>query len=261
MTFRDHFSRQASTYAAYRPHYPEALFDHLAALVPRHELAWDCATGSGQAALGLAPHFTRVIATDASAAQIAHATPHPRVEYRVAPAEASGLEAASVDLVTVAQALHWFDVDAFYAEVRRVLAPGGALAVSVYGDVELDDPELDYTVRDFNHGTVGRYWPPERALVDTSYTTLPFPFARVATPTFTLEQRWTLAELAGYLRSWSATTRYIAAHGHDPLPDLERMLAASWGDPERRRRVRWPFTLLVGVADERRKLQPQRRRG
>jgi len=248
LTFPDHFSARAAAYAAYRPDYPAALFAYLAGLVARHHLAWDCATGSGQAALGLAPHFTRVVATDASAAQLAHARPHPRVEYHVALADASGLAAGSADLVTVAQALHWLDLDAFYAEARRVLAPGGALAVWTYGDCVLREPALDRVVGRYNEETVGPYWMPERQLVREGYRTLPFPFREVDAPAFTLERAWTVAELAGYLRSWSATSRYVAARGHDPVNEVEAELQALWGGAERRHLVRWPLTLRVGYA-------------
>jgi SAM-dependent methyltransferase len=249
LTYRDHFSRQAAAYAAYRPDYPDALFAYVAGLAPRHELAWDCATGSGQAALGLAPYFTRVLATDASAAQIAHALPHPRVEYLVAPAEASRLPAGTVDLITVAQALHWFDVDAFYAEARRVLAPGGVLAVWTYGNCVLDDPAVERVVHRYSHETVGPYWPAERRLVDDGYRTIPFPFREVAPPPFVLERVWTLAELTGYLRSWSATARYAAAHGRDPVTEIEPELGAAWGDPDTRRLVRWPLTVRAGSGE------------
>lgn len=221
----------------------------MAGLVPRHDLAWDCATGSGQAAVGLAAHFARVVATDASAAQVAHAVPHPRVEYRVAPSEASGLAGGSADLVVVAQALHWFDVHAFYGEVRRVLAPGGALAVWTYGECTLDDAALQRVLRHYARETVGPWWPPQRQLVDTGCRTIPFPFREIAAPAFALEQEWTVAELAGYLRTWSATTRYVAAHGTDPVADVEAELRAGWGDPGARRRVRWQLALRAGYAD------------
>jgi SAM-dependent methyltransferase len=247
VTFADHFSGRAAAYAAYRPDYPAALFAYLAGLLPRHRLAWDCATGSGQAALGLATHFARVVATDASAAQLAHARPHPRVEYRVALAEASGLAAGSADLVTVAQALHWLDLDAFYAEARRVLAPDGTLAVWTYGDCVLGEPALDRVVGRYNEETVGSYWTPERQLVRDGYRTLPFPFREVDPPAFTLERTWTVAELAGYLRTWSATSRYVAARGHDPVDDVEAELRSAWGGAERRP-VRWPLALRVGYA-------------
>jgi SAM-dependent methyltransferase len=243
-TFQDHFSARAEQYAACRPGYPAELFAFLADVAPDRRLAWDCATGSGQAALGLAEHFARVVATDASASQIAHAEPHARVAYHVAPAEASGLTDASVDLVTVAQALHWFDVDAFHAEARRVLVPGGVVAVWSYGGVTFDEPAIAALVRRFARETVGPYWPPERRLVDDGYRTIAFPFAELAAPSFTLAQRWTLVELAGYLRTWSATARYVAAHGHDPVDALEAALREPWGDATRT--VRWPLALRVG---------------
>jgi SAM-dependent methyltransferase len=244
-TFRDHFSVQAAAYAAFRPTYPDALLDWVAALAPGRDLAWDCATGSGQAARALASRFARVHATDASRAQLAHAVAHPGVSYAVAPAERSGLASASVDLVTVAQALHWFDVDRFYAEVRRVLRPGGALAAWSYGDLRTGDAGLDAHLHRFAHETLAPCWPPERAHVDDGYRTLPFPFREVAPPPFAIEQRWTLAELAGYLRSWSGTLRWQAAHGADPVAPLEAELRALWGDAERRL-LWWPIAVRAG---------------
>jgi len=246
-TFKDHFSRLAATYAAYRPVQPLAVLEWAASLVPRRAVAWDCATGNGQAACGLAPFFDRVIATDASAAQIAQATPHARVEYRVAPAEASGLADASVDLVSVAQALHWFDLDAFYREVRRVLAPGGALAVWSYMDPHVVDvPDVDAAFGRFAYGTLGAYWPPERRLVEEGYRTVAFPFDEVAAPPFDLTVRWTLDELAGYLRSWSATARYVDAHGADPVATFVDEVRGTWGDAEMRHAIRWRYAIRAG---------------
>ena len=180
--FKDHFSGHAATYSMFRPTYPRRLFEWLAETAPRRERAWDAGTGSGQAAVGLAEHFACVVGTDASAAQVGHATPHPRVEYRVAPAEASGLPEGWADLVTVAQALHWFDLPRFFGEARRVLAPDGLLAVWCYGDCRLDDPAVDRIVHRYNRDTVEDYWPPERDLVLAEYRPIPFPFAEVATP-------------------------------------------------------------------------------
>jgi SAM-dependent methyltransferase len=245
-TFSDHFAPVAASYADFRPTYPQALFAWLASVVARHELAWDCAAGSGQASVDLATHFTQVVATDASPAQIGAALPHPRIEYRVAPAESSGLADASVDLITVAQALHWFDLPGFYDEVRRVLRPTGALAVWTYGVLTVEGAAVDELVQRFYHDTVGPYWPAERRHVEDGYRSLPFPFAEIAPPPFSMAASWTLAELLGYFRSWSATGRFIAANGRDPVAALERQLTPLWGAPDRRRLVTWPLSLRVG---------------
>jgi len=245
-TFKDHFAPVAASYVDFRPHYPPALFAWLATLAPRRDLAWDCAAGSGQASSDLAAHFARVVATDASPAQIDAASPHPRIEYRVAPAEASGLPDASVDLVTVAQALHWFDLTGFYAEVRRVRRPGGVLAVWTYGVLTVAGAEVDALVQRFYHDTVGPYWPPERAHVENGYRSLPFPFVEIAAPPFAMEASWTLPQLLGYFRSWSATGRFAAANGCDPVTLLEEQLAPLWGEEGQGRKVIWPLSLRVG---------------
>jgi len=155
-TFKDHFSGHAADYAKFRPNYPPKLFDHLASISPQRELAWDCATGSGQAAVGLAEHFAKVIATDASAQQIESAQPHPSISYRVAPSEASGIDPDSVDLILVAQALHWFDMDRFFTEAKRVSKKGGILAVSTYTHVS-SNPEIDAFLSKFYRETTGPY--------------------------------------------------------------------------------------------------------
>ena len=180
-SFKDHFSAHASAYARYRPRYPEALFAYLASLCPAHDLAWDCATGNGQAARSLTEHFARVVATDASADQLAHAAPHEQITYHVAPAAQSPLASHSADLVTVAQALHWLDLDAFYAEVRRVLKPGGVLAVWTYGLLRIN-PAVDAVIQRLYTDIVGAYWPPERRHVEDGYRALAFPFDAIEPP-------------------------------------------------------------------------------
>ena len=191
--------------------------------------------------------FDRVIATDSSAQQLAHARPHARVHYRVATAEASGLPDGSADLVTVAQALHWFDRDRFYAEARRVLAPRAVLAVWSYGDPIVEDgAAIDAALQHFNLQVLGRYWPSGRGLVGEGYRRIPFPFAELPAPSFVLERTWTLGELARYLRSWSARQQYVAMHGTDPVTPFERSLVSLWGSPETTRVLRWPLTLRVG---------------
>ena len=183
MTFKDRFSAHASDYARFRPHYPRALFAYLADIASERECAWDCATGNGQAAVALGEFFHHVIATDASENQVANGQPHDRVTYRVASAEQSGLPKASVDLVTVAQALHWFDREAFFAEAQRVLKPHGVLAVWCYNLFRIA-PEIDRLVETFYRETVGPYWDFERRLVETGYRTIEFPFAELSTARF-----------------------------------------------------------------------------
>lgn len=246
MTFKDHFSTSPSSYAQYRPRYPRPLFDFVSDLCEHHRVAWDCATGNGQAAVELARDFDHVIATDASEKQIAHAVPHVGVAYRVAPAETSGLADASVDLVTVAQALHWFDLDRFYAEVRRVTIPGSIVAAWSYGDPVLDDPALDLLLQQFNHETVGVYWPVERHAVGEGYRQLPFPFDVVPTPALMLEAAWTLPELEGYLRTWSAVTAYQGDHGVDPVAAFAVELGKRWGVGRATCTIRWPLVILAG---------------
>ncbi|PYP57535.1 MAG: SAM-dependent methyltransferase [Gemmatimonadetes bacterium] len=235
----------APAYAAFRPRYPAALFAALARYAPGRHMAWDCATGSGQAAIGLAEHFEQVVATDASAAQLAAALAHPRVRYGQATADASGLPPRSVELVTIAQALHWVDRPAFYAEARRVLVPDGVVAAWCYGLVELG-AGLDEPVHAFYEQTVGPYWPPERALVDSGYRTVDFPFAELPLPAVTMEAEVTLEELGGYLGTWSAVLRYRAARGHDPVAPLLDRLGPEWGGPKRRRTARWALAIRVG---------------
>jgi SAM-dependent methyltransferase len=243
--FKDHFSVLAKDYARFRPHYPDSLFADLAALSPGRDLAWDCATGNGQAARGLASWFREVVATDASAEQIAQARGPANVRFAVAPAEASGLPGASVDLLLVAQAAHWFDLAAFYAEAGRVLRPGGVLALLTYSGVRVD-AGLDPVLRDFHHGLLGPYWPPERAHVERDYRDLPFPWTEIPFPPQEMTADWTLDELLGYLGTWSATRAYREQRGEDPLPALRARLVPGWGAPEARRTVRWPLPVRIG---------------
>ncbi|HXV86427.1 MAG TPA: class I SAM-dependent methyltransferase [Gemmatimonadales bacterium] len=245
-TFADHFSRVAGAYAEHRPRYPPELFAWLASLAPGRSLAWDCATGNGQAAAGLAGHFARVIATDASADQLAAARPTPGVEYRVARSEQSGLESATADLVTVAQALHWFDLPAFYAEVRRVLVGEGVVAAWTYRGATLNHPQLTGAVERFMLETVGPYWPSERWFVQSGYQTLPFPFKEIAAPPFVMQAQWTMDQLVAYVGTWSAVGRYRDVTGRDPLPLLVADLSASWGPPGDSRLVTWPVNLRAG---------------
>lgn len=243
--FADHFARVAAAYADFRPTYPAALLAWLASLAPARDLCWDCACGTGQASLELARHFAQVIATDASARQIAAAPAHPKIEFRVAPAESSGLPGASADLITVAQGLHWFHLDRFYAEARRVAKPGGVLAAWTYGIVNVEGEAIDAAVQHFRLDIVGPYWPPERRHVDDGYRSLPFPFPEVAAPPFSMTAFWTLPEFLGYLRTWSSTARFVSARGFDPVETLAAELGPLWGAPALRRTITWPLALRV----------------
>jgi ubiquinone/menaquinone biosynthesis C-methylase UbiE len=209
-SFKDHFSRIAGSYATFRPHYPEELFAHLAGLCAQCDLAVDCGTGNGQAAIRLAAHFAKVVAIDPSAEQIAAAIAHERVLYAVVPAERMPVDDKSADLITAAAAAHWFPHDAFHAEVRRVLKPGGIVALWTY----------------------------------SAYRELPFPFRDLPLPTMDIRMTWSLEHFIGYLGTWSAVERYRSAHGTDPIDLVRNDLRAAWGEGERP--VRWPLAMRVG---------------
>lgn len=243
--FKDHFSGHAAAYADARPRYPDALFEWLATLSAEHDTAWDCGTGNGQAALGLAMHYQQVIATDPSREQIENAFPHERVNYRVASAEAPELEPCYIDLVTVAQAAHWFDRPKFYAQVRRVLKPGGAIAMWCYGVCSIM-PEIDALLRDFYDDTVGPYWPPERRLIDEAYRTIEFPFREFTQPAFSMQQRWNLKQFLAYLDTWSAVQRYIRQNGGNPVREFGEQLSGIWGLSNHQRPISWPLHLRAG---------------
>jgi SAM-dependent methyltransferase len=244
-SFPDHFSGHAELYRRYRPTYPPELYAWLAGLVARRDVAWDCATGSGQAAVGLAGHFASVVATDASTEQVRHARTHPAVRYVLAAAEHAPLADASVDLVAVAQAVHWFDFRAFYREARRVTRPGALLAVWTYSLVRAD-PAVDAVVDWFYTEVVGSYWPPERIHVHEHYERLPFPFEEVEAPVFDMRPRWTRADLLAQLTTWSSVNRYRRERGEDPLALLEPRLARAWPGADEVRTLSWPISLRVG---------------
>ena len=218
-SFQDHFTDHADRHKTYRPTYPENLYSYLATLVATHDLTWDCVTGNGQAALALVPFFWSVVATDASPRQIALTRPHDRVTYLVAPAERTPLAAASVDLVTVALALHWLDHDRFFAEVRHVVRPGAVLACWTY-HLQLVSPEVDAVVHKLYAEVLGPYWPPEIRHIEDGYCSLPFPFDEITAPPFRLVQTWDRNRLAAYMGTWSGSQRYSKATGRDPLGEV-----------------------------------------
>lgn len=239
--FKDHFSGHAGDYAAHRPRYPDSLFEFLSSLAPSREIAWDCGTGNGQAARSLAPYFKKVIATDASAEQVASAPAADGVEYRVAPAESSELETESIDLITVAQALHWFEIDAFFDEAKRVLKAGGILAVWCYERCRIDDSVNDVIERVF--AEVEPYWPPERDIVESGYRSIRLPFDPIEAPPFFMRVSWTAEAMLGYMQTWSASRRYHDACGSEATAPHAQKLRQAWGEGERT--VAWPLRLKI----------------
>jgi len=244
--FKDHFSTCSGHYALYRPTYPDELFQFLASVVENHSVAWDCATGSGQVAIALADYFPEVIASDASRSQIAAALRHPRVDYRVASAEQSGLAENSIDLLTVGQAFHWFDEAAFLLEARRVLKPSGVLAIWCYEICQAgtkSDAIVDVLYKDI----VGEYWPAERVMIEQAYSHVDLPGVAVAVPAFEMSMNWRVEDMLGYLRTWSACRRYESEKGSDPVSLVAAELAAVWGAEARR--VIWPLRIKASRAN------------
>jgi SAM-dependent methyltransferase len=243
--FKDHFSGHSGSYARARPVYPEALFDWLAGLPGRRDAAWDCGTGTGQAARSLARRFSRVIATDASANQVSKADRAGGILYAAAPAERAPLRDRSVDLITVAQALHWFDLPAFFAETARVGRPGGAFAAWTYGNSYVTEA-VDRAYFRLYRDIVGAYWPPERDHVEDGYARIVPPFEPIAAPDFAIRAQWDMDGYLAYLGTWSAVQYYRKANGSDPLDLIREELARAWGDPALARAITWPLTIKAG---------------
>jgi hypothetical protein len=245
MTWKDNFSKQADIYAKYRPQYPKELYDFLASQVFQKKVAWDCGTGNGQVATQLAAVFEQVIATDASVSQLAYATSLPNLKYRVATAERSGLAANSVNLITVAQAIHWFDVEKFYKEVRRVATEEAIIAVWGYGLLTIS-AAIDKLLHRLYSDILGTYWDMERRHLDLAYQTIPFPFATLEAPAFVMQASWNLAHLLGYLNTWSSVQKFIAVNHTNPLAKIESDLQQVWGKVQLPRQVQWEIYLKVG---------------
>lgn len=239
----DRFSDHADLYAQYRIDYPDELYKFVLRSVPNRTAAWDCATGNGQVAGALANQFTQVEATDISETQLLLAVQKPNIHYQISPAERTPFADHAFDLVTVAQALHWFDVDAFHREVRRIAKPGGVIAEWGYGLVHISD-DLDPLVLDFYRNRIGPYWDPQRRHIDDQYATLPFPFADVQRAEFIVRRQWSLERFLNYLRTWSAVRQYIHENEEDPVTGLGEELVTRWGEGDRD--VWFPVFLRMG---------------
>lgn len=241
MKFQDYFSKQAAIYSKARPTYPRELFQYLANIAPSNERCWDCATGNGQAAISLSENFKQVIATDGSEMQIINAARRANIEYHVATAEQSGLDNASIDLITVATAAHWFNLDLFYTEAQRVAKANGILAVWTYSEAKIS-PEIDAIVEWFMYTYLKDYWPDGRWFVRNKYQTLPFPFKIIETPAFECKVEWNRAQWLNYVMSWSAYTNYEQKKNNSPLPELELALEKYWNAAETKN-IQWPLHL------------------
>jgi SAM-dependent methyltransferase len=243
--FQDYFSASATGYALHRPNYPAQAIEFLAGLCSQTNTAWDCGCGSGQLSVLLAERFQRVIATDPSAAQLANAKQHPGVEYRLGSAEASGLPDGCADLAVAAQAAHWFDLPAYYAEVRRVTKPGGVVALITYGNM-VTDANVFGVLQNFYKNITGPYWPPGRKHVEDGYRSFAFPFEELQAPRLEIRREWDLAAMLGYVDTWSATTALRQAKGDAPVEQFRRDLAEVWGAKETVHVIRWPLSIRLG---------------
>ncbi len=244
--FKDYFSGASEDYALYRPHYPAELFTYLASLTGCHETAWDCATGTGQTAQNLSSLYQTVIATDASQTQLAQArhllAEIENINFKIARAENTGIASNSVDLVTVSQALHWFDLEGFSAEVDRVLKPGGVLAVWAY-DLMAITPAIDDVVAYLYHTVLDGYWPVERKMIENGYRDIKFPFKEIQSPVFNMQQQWDLSQLTGYLHTWSSVRKQLQTTDDDLVKTELRNISALWGAAEKPQTITWPLVL------------------
>jgi ubiquinone/menaquinone biosynthesis C-methylase UbiE len=243
-TTKDYFSKQAQDYAKYRPNYPVELFQYLSSLTNEHEIAWDCATGNGQAAIQLAKFYTKVIATDLSAKQIEHATQNDKVTFYQADCEHSGLADHSIDIITAAQAAHWFNMSLFEEECRRVIKPNGIVAFWMYNLFRIN-PEIDAIIDDYYWNILKGYWPEGRENIDQEYKNVNLNLERLNVPLFEMEKEWDFDQVIGYLSSWSSLQNYVKINNSNPIDIIKQSLAKAWGELDDTKEVSWPMKLKV----------------
>ena len=241
----DHFSKQAKEYSQYRPNYPNELYKFLLSCVKERNTVWDCATGNGQAAIALSEYFDKVIATDLSLSQLKHAVEKSNINYYESVAESTPIKSDSINLITIAQALHWFNFNDFYKEVYRVGKTDGIIAAWCYGQCTVSK-EVDEICNYFFHDVLKEFWPKQSTFIREEYKTIPFPFEKIDAPVFYMTEEWNLDEFVGYQYTWSATQRYIIELGNNPLLPIYNKYKRVWGEPEKRLKVIWPIHMLVG---------------
>ncbi len=241
---KDNFSKQADLYSRFRPGYPQKLYDFLIKLVTDKKAAWDCGTGNGQVAAKLAQYFEKVYATDASANQLANAVKKENIFYSVENADQTSFENNKFDLITVAQAIHWFDFEKFYEQARRTLKQESLIVVFGYNLMRINK-EIDFIIDDFYKNIIGPYWDAERKYVDENYRTIPFPFKEIKTPDFMSEYEWTFEEVTGYLNTWSAVQHFISKNNQNPVGEIIEPLKKAWGG-DQKRKVSFPIFMRAG---------------
>ncbi|PWS27723.1 SAM-dependent methyltransferase [Pedobacter yonginense] len=241
---KDNFSTQSEGYSIYRPTYPKELYDYLFSLVENKQRAWDCATGNGQVARVLAGEFDAVYASDMSENQLKNALKLPNITYKIEPAETTSAADASFDLITVAQAIHWFNFEQFYTEVKRTLKPNGLFAVIGYGLMQIDK-KVDQSIYKLYEDILGKYWDPERRYIEEGYKTIPFPFEEIIAPHFQIKTKWDFNQMVGYLNTWSSLQHYKKANDRNPLEYMLTELKMAWGD-DAEKDVIFPILLRVG---------------
>lgn len=246
MNYTNHFGEKSSDYLRFRPDYPRYLYEYIVSEVRRHDLAWDAGTGNGQAAIKLAEYFNYVIATDINQAQLDVANKKDNIQYHCWSSEKTDIADATVDLVTVAQALHWFNFDGFYQEVRRVAMPESILAAWCYSLGQID-AKLDPYIKVLYEEILGdTYWPRERRFIDEAYTAIPFPFKKIKTPQFNMIKQLDFADLVGYLNTWSAVKEYQKRNQKNPIDLIFHDLQKAWGVASTKKTMQWSIHLLMG---------------
>ncbi|KTC86447.1 class I SAM-dependent methyltransferase [Legionella brunensis] len=245
MNYVAHFNQDSDRYLLFRPSYPDALYLYLAELV-EDGCVWDCATGNGQAAFALANYFSTVVATDINSEPLKLAPSHPNIQYICCAAENTPLQDHSIDLITIAQALHWFNFELFYREVKRVAKPTAYIAAWCYTLGKFHSP-IDEVIEELYYNILGnKYWPKERHFIDDAYTTIPFPFKKESTPSFLITKEINLKQLVGYLKTWSAVKEYQLFNQKDPIQLIISKLQNLWGHPNLKYSINWPLYLIAG---------------